>query len=127
MKVGIDLVEIERIQKAGLRTPALVQKIFTVRERSYAYSKKNPFVSLAAAFAVKEAVKKLDEVFISGIDWQDIELAHDDWRRPAVILHGEALHRARDHQINILDVSISHTNKATVAVVIAGLGKERDW
>ena len=57
VKVGVDLIEIERIRRA-LERPGFRERCFTEAERAYCDSKKNPAESYAARFAGKEAVGK---------------------------------------------------------------------
>ena len=56
--VGIDLIEIERIERALERRPRLAQRLFTEGEREYAAARRRPGRHLAARFAAKEAVVK---------------------------------------------------------------------
>jgi len=57
--VGIDLVEIARIRSAHQKHgAAFLDKIFTPAEQAYCLAKANPYPSLAARFAAKEAMSK---------------------------------------------------------------------
>ena len=56
--VGIDLLEIERFERALERRPRLAERLFTDAERSYAASRARPGMHLAARFCAKEAVAK---------------------------------------------------------------------
>ena len=52
---GIDLIEIERVERALERRPALAERIFTQRELDAANDRSRPGPHLAARFAAKEA------------------------------------------------------------------------
>ena len=56
--IGIDLLEIERLERALDRTPRLAERLFTEAERAYAASRGRPGQHLAARFCAKEAVAK---------------------------------------------------------------------
>ena len=49
LRVGIDLLEIERLERALERTPRLAERLFTEGERAYAASQGRPGQHLAAA------------------------------------------------------------------------------
>ena len=56
--VGLDLLEIERLERAIERRPGLATRLFTDAERAYAASRARPGQHLAARFCAKEAVAK---------------------------------------------------------------------
>ena len=56
--VGIDLIEIRRIERALERYPRLAQRLFTERELAYSRRHARPGRHLAARFAAKEAAIK---------------------------------------------------------------------
>ena len=56
--IGMDLVEIGRIERALERRPGLAERLFTDRELSEAADRRRPGRHLAARFAAKEAVIK---------------------------------------------------------------------
>ena len=56
--VGIDLIEIERLERALERRPRLADRLFTAGELAYARGRARPGRHLAARFAAKEAVIK---------------------------------------------------------------------
>ena len=56
--IGIDLLEIARLERALERHPRLAERVFTEAERDYAAARARPGRHLAARFAAKEAVVK---------------------------------------------------------------------
>jgi holo-[acyl-carrier protein] synthase len=120
--IGIDIVDIARLKRVINRTPRFLQRLYTAQELDYCYTKKDPFPSLAARFAAREALRKLDSVFIKGISFLDSEVIIDAEGKPQLILHGDALQRARDANINNLAISLSHSQEQAIAVVIADKG-----
>ena len=119
MLVGIDIIDIERIKAAVERTPRFLYRIFTKTELEYCFSKSDPYPSLAVRFAAREAVRKLDPVFTSGVLFQDIEVFTHGDGRPELKLHGAALEKCRQQGISELSISLSHSKTQAVAAVIA--------
>ena len=58
LAVGIDLIEIDRVERALERRPRLAERLFTPAELAYAQGRARPGRHLAARFAAKEAVIK---------------------------------------------------------------------
>lgn len=115
--VGIDLVEIQRIEESVNRYgERFTDRVFTPWEIQYCRSKINPMLSFAGRFAVKEAVfKAVGTGFSEGVKWKSVEVVNDRKGQPQVRL-GKAI---RDHigDKNIL-ISLSHTKDHAVAVAI---------
>lgn len=111
--VGIDLLEIDRMERALERHPRLADRVFTGAERSYAAAKARPGRHLAARFAAKEAVVKALGLS-GGFGLREIEVVAGE--PPAVRLSGRAAAAAAGRQI---DISLTHSreNAAAVAVV----------
>lgn len=122
MLIGIDIVDIARIRLIADRTPRFLERVFTAQELRYCYMKKDPFPSLAARFAAREALRKLDRAFVKGIGFHETEIIVDAEGRPRLVLHGTALQRAREADIKDLEISLSHSRDQAVAVVIAKKG-----
>ena len=54
--VGLDLLEIARLERALERRPGLAERLFSEAERAYAAARARPGQHLAARFCAKEAV-----------------------------------------------------------------------
>lgn len=117
MLIGIDIIDIERVKEAIERTPRFLKRVFTRQELDYCLSKKNPYPSLAARFAAKEAVRKVHPLFISGIRYHDTEVVLNEKGQPQIVLHGMARERFEAHFAQIA-VSLSHAEKQAIAAVI---------
>ena len=115
--VGIDLVEIYRIEEAINRYgEKFTDRVFTPWEIQYCRSKINPMLSFAGRFAVKEAVfKAVGTGFADGVKWKSVEVVNDRKGRPQVRL-GKAI---RDHigDKNIV-ISLSHTKEHAIAAAV---------
>ena len=113
---GIDLIEIERIERALERRPALAERIFTRRELAAARSRARPGQHLAARFAAKEAALKA--LGLGGLRLHEVEVEGGGDSQPALRLHGSAEQEAERRGVD-LDVSLTHTREHAAAVVVA--------
>jgi holo-[acyl-carrier protein] synthase len=111
MGVGIDLLEIERLQRALARRPGLAQRLFTDAERDYAESRAKPSQHLAARFCAKEAVAKA--LALEVWSWQDIEVVSSPGGAPGVVLHGPLADLGAQ-----IELSLTHTGGTAAAVAV---------
>ncbi|MEX2108339.1 MAG: holo-ACP synthase [Solirubrobacterales bacterium] len=110
--VGIDLLEIDRLERALARHPRLAERVFTVAERKYASSRARPARHLAARFAAKEAVVKALGMS-GGFGLGEIEVVAGE--PPTVRLSGRAAEAAKDVE---LQISLTHSRDFAVAVAV---------
>jgi holo-[acyl-carrier protein] synthase len=113
--VGIDLLEIERLERALERRPRLAERLFTEGERGYAATRARPGQHLAARFCAKEAVAKA--LSLETLSFREIEVVSDGGK-PTVRLAGNAAARADALGVSI-EVSLTHTGRDAAAVAIA--------
>jgi holo-[acyl-carrier protein] synthase len=113
--VGIDLLEIERLERALDRRPRLAERLFTDAERAYAASRARPGQHLAARFCAKEAVAKA--LGLEVWSFRDVEVSSAGGP-PAVLLHGAVAERAKALGV-IIQISLTHTRTDAGAVAIA--------
>jgi holo-[acyl-carrier protein] synthase len=114
--VGIDLLEIDRLERAIERRPRLAERLFTDAERAYAASRARPAMHLAARFCAKEAVAKALQLPVW--DPHDVEVVGSGGP-PVVHLTGHAGARARELGVTV-QVSLTHTQGMAGAVAVAG-------
>ena len=116
--VGIDLVKIERmkdvIEKWGKR---FLEKVFTKNEISYCYEKKNPYLSLAARFAAKEALVKAIGSAVP-VSLADIEVINIDTGKPFLKVNGRLEHFFKENSIKRAHLSLSHEHEYSIACVV---------
>jgi holo-[acyl-carrier protein] synthase len=115
VRVGIDLLEIERLEHALARRPGLEGRLFTDGERRYAAGRARPAMHLAARFCAKEAVAKA--LALESWSWHDVEVLGGG-EPPRVRLSGRAEERARELAVEI-EVSLTHTRVTAGAVAVA--------
>lgn len=112
--IGIDLLEIDRLECALERRPRLAERLFTDGERAYAATRARPAQHLAARFCAKEAVFKA--LHLDVLRPLEIEVAGgaDETR---VVLHGAADARARELGVSV-EVSLTHSRHTAAAVAV---------
>ncbi|MDR1615613.1 MAG: holo-ACP synthase [Syntrophomonadaceae bacterium] len=120
--VGVDIIDIEKFKCAVLRTPRLINRLFTPSEISYCLSRKNSYPSMAARFAAKEAIRKLHHLMITKVSFQDLEVIVDINGKPGVTLHGQAHQHAELLGIADIRLSLSHTQNQAIAIACAQKG-----
>jgi holo-[acyl-carrier protein] synthase len=120
ISIGHDIVEIARIQFAHKKYGnKFLQKIYTQNEIEYCFSKKNPFPSLAACFAAKEAISK---VFFCGIGpqfhWKSAAVSHKINGRPIITLDQLGQNLLQQFQGTEVLISLTHTQTLASAVAL---------
>lgn len=116
--IGIDIVKIQRmknvVEKWGQR---FLNRVFTQREISYCYEKKEPYLSLAVRFAAKEAlVKAVGSA--APVSLTDIEVMNMDSGKPLVKVSGKLKDFFRVQAIKNAHLSLSHEHDYGVACVV---------
>ncbi|NOY53960.1 MAG: holo-[acyl-carrier-protein] synthase [Deltaproteobacteria bacterium] len=118
--IGIDLVEVDRMEKAMTRYPERFRvRVFTEQEVRYCESRKNRFEHYAARFAAKEAaMKALGMGWGRGVSFPEIEVCRTGAGKPELILHGKTREQAEKIGVFHAYLSLSHIRKYAVAQVI---------
>lgn len=113
--VGVDLLEIDRLERALDRRPRLAERLFTDAERAYAAGRARPAQHLAARFCAKESVAKA--LALTAWSFRDVEIVGTDGP-PEVRLRGAAAERARTLGVTVR-VSMTHSRRDAAAVAVA--------
>src|SRR6266581_6262515 len=117
MKVGVDLIEIERVRRALERYPRFRDRCFTAAEQAYCDSRPNPAQSYAGRFAGKEAVgKALGFGVARAFAWRDVEIAGRP--KPSVRLSGRVARWAQEVGAGAIDLSMTHSRELANAVAV---------
>ncbi len=115
MRVGIDMIEIDRVRSALARRPRFAERVFTDEEQRYCMSRPNPAQHFAARFAGKEAVGKAIGCGVEFM-WRDIEIAGRP--KPTVRLSGKVAELAERFGAGEIDLSMTHSRGMAAAVAI---------
>ena len=114
LSVGIDLLDIARLERALQRRPRLADRLFTDGERAYAASRARPGEHLAARFCAKEAVAKA--LGMEAWNFRDVEVLSAGGP-PEVALHGSVAERAAQLGVRVA-ISLTHTGTDAAAVAV---------
>jgi len=110
--VGVDLVDLERFEKAIVGTPQLVERLFAESERGVSNR------TLAGRFAAKEAlVKAVGDP--RGLRWHEVEIVKDALGKPSIVTTGTTAEFLKRAGIQNLHLSISHDGGKAIAMVVA--------
>ena len=105
--IGVDMLEIARMERALKRHPSFATRVFTDDERAYCDSTARPAEHYAARFAAREAVvKALGTGFSGGIGMRDVSVGRDVHGRPVAILSGRAAEAAHERGIDEVVLSL---------------------
>jgi len=116
--IGIDIIEVGRIDRQLKSEEGLSESLFTSGEISYCRSKRDAAQFFAARFAAKEAfLKALGSGQRDGISFSDVELINDTLGKPGLVLHRAALEKAKNIGITHMHLSLSHIKDYATAMV----------
>lgn len=118
--IGIDLVEIARIEEVfARRGDRFRARVFTEGEIGYCERRASKFASYAARFAAKEAaMKALGTGWSDGVGWMDVEVVSAPNGSPSLELHGRALERLREVGATKAHISLTHSGNLAIAQVL---------
>jgi holo-[acyl-carrier protein] synthase len=114
VKVGVDLIEIERI-RAALGRNGFRERCFTRAEREYCDSRRDPAESYAARFAGKEAVGKALGCGVR-FTWKEVEIVGRP--KPSVRLSGRTAAFAEKVGAGAIDLSMTHSREMAAAICV---------
>ncbi|MBQ6490761.1 MAG: holo-ACP synthase [Atopobiaceae bacterium] len=118
--IGVDIIEIARVERALERTPNIRRRIFTDEERAYCERTSRPGLHYAGRFAAREAVlKALGTGFSQGIGLKDVSVTRDENGRPQALLVGRAAEVAAEQGVLEIALSLSFTHDMAVANAVA--------
>jgi holo-[acyl-carrier protein] synthase len=112
--IGLDLLEIARLERALERRPRLAHRLFSEGELAYAAARARPGQHLAARFCAKEAVAKA--LGLTVWSFRDVEVISTEGP-PVIALSGAAAQRAAKLGVQVR-VSLTHTDHQAGAVAI---------
>ena len=114
--IGVDMLEIARMERVIKRRPSFLKRVFTDEERAYCDSCARPAEHYAARFAAREAVlKALGTGFSEGIGFKDVSVTNDERGKPIAVLSGRAAEVAAERGVQEVALSLSHTRDVAVA------------
>lgn len=118
--IGVDIVKVDRIEKAVERWGyRFLKRIFTPAEIERCQKRARPAQCLALRFAAKEAfAKALGLGMRKGLRWRDIEVVHDNFGKPDLLLHNQAQRLLEAVEASRTWLSLSDERESALAVVV---------
>jgi holo-[acyl-carrier protein] synthase len=118
--IGVDIVKVDRIEKAVERWGhRFLKRIFTAAEIERCLKRARPAQCLALRFAAKEAyAKALGLGMRKGLRWRDIEVVHDNFGKPDLLLHNQAQRLLEAVEASRTWLSLSDERESALAVVV---------
>ncbi|GAA0093072.1 holo-ACP synthase [Paraclostridium bifermentans] len=113
--IGIDIVEIERIENILKNKKRFLNKVFTDEEIKYFESKNFRSETIAGNFSAKEAISKAFGTGIKNFNFDDIEVLRDKNGKPIVKTYNNLRQMCIDYNVLEIQVSISHSENYAVA------------
>ncbi|MDO4794260.1 MAG: holo-ACP synthase [Filifactor alocis] len=116
--VGTDIVSVARIRKLTERNPRFLTRFFTDKEEEYFSKKSDPYETIAACFAAKEAVSKAMGTGIRQFSFKDIEVRHHESGAPYIELYQGARSLFERLGLKCIHLSLSHEKEYAVAYCV---------
>lgn len=114
--IGIDVCEVSRLEEMLLRTPGLVERLFSPEEARHRPA------SLAARFAAKEALAKaLGSP--GGMVWRDCEVHRTEAGQPYFVNRGTVAEQLERLGVARTHLSLSHDGGIATAFVVCEDGR----
>lgn len=115
IRIGIDVVAVERVRRLLHEHPDFTSRVFTADEVGVVKGRRRA-ERLAGRFAAKEAVlKALGTGLGPRMRWTDVEITNAPGGRPRVRLDGAVAAWASAHRVEAVEVSLSHSAGLAVA------------
>jgi holo-[acyl-carrier protein] synthase len=117
--IGVDLIEIARMQRVLTRTQRFLSRIYTEAEQQYCNTKHPPYACYAARFVAKEAfLKALGLGLRQHMRWRDMEVRRDALGKPSLFVSGYLQEQCRAQGIRHIHLSLAHSTSMAIAQVI---------
>jgi holo-[acyl-carrier protein] synthase len=110
--IGVDVVEVGRVERLLERRPAFRRRVFTDAEVAYCERNARPAGCYAARWAAREAARKALGG-VRGLRWREISVERARSGAPRLALQGSA--RERADQVGVDDVLVSFSHERSVA------------
>jgi holo-[acyl-carrier protein] synthase len=120
--VGIGLIEVKRARKIFEGRADHLTSVFAEEGLRYYKDQPRPFHHLAARFAAKEACFKILGTGLTGeMEWRDVEVVRTLSGESSLRLQGATAQVAREQGVVGHALSLSHSGRYAIAVVLLNL------
>ena len=124
IRLGLDLVEVDRIEAAVRRWgDTFLDRLFVEGELRRQRAHPAAFAQhVAGRFAAKEAAMKALGTGIRGVAFREIEVRRDPSGKPSLRFEGRARRRAEALGVEDSELTITHTDRTAAAAVVLVCG-----
>jgi holo-[acyl-carrier protein] synthase len=119
IRVGVDVVGVERLERLVRDDEDRQRELFTQRELDYCSGKRRQYEHMAVRFAAKEAVLKAMGLGLGACGWREIEVTRAESGVPSIVLHGRARALADERGIRSWRLTMTHTHRLAEAIAVA--------
>lgn len=116
--IGVDLVDVQRVERMLARHPTFAERVFTPEEVSYCRRQASPAESFAARWAAREACRK-SLGGIRGMRWHEVWVERAPSGAPSMGMAGTSLERARSLGVSKVMVALTHERRMAAAFCLA--------
>ena len=117
--VGINILEIARMERVLKRRPSFVRRVFTDEERLFCEGATRPAEHYAARFAARGAVMRaLGLGPDDGVGRHDVSVGMSDTGRPVALLSGRVAQAATERGVAEVALSLSFTREVATAMAL---------
>ena len=116
MSIGVDITEIDKIEKIVKKHEGFLKRVYTQKEILFCEKKRNKYQHFAARFAAKESVfKAIGKGWSDGIAWTDVETVNNPRGKPTINAYGEVKRIMEEMGMKDVLISLSHCDNYAVA------------
>ena len=115
MKVGIDIVQINQVNRIK-NLERFLARFYALEEISYIRTKIKKDQTIAGIFAAKEAFLKALEIGIGKIPLSKVIVGHKENSSPYIVMNEEVTNILREYGFTSADISISHGGDYSIAI-----------
>ena len=116
--LGVDLVDVERVEGILTRRKTFRERVFTPEEIAYCESQGSPAACYAARWAAREACRQALGG-IADMGWKDVSVRRDPSGSPHLALRGSSQHRASELGVSEVLVTLTHERRMAAAFCLA--------
>ena len=117
--VGINILEVARMERTLRRRPSFARRVFTDDERRFCEGTARPAEHYAARFAARGAVvRALGLGPGDGVGRHDVSVGITDAGRPVAVLSGRAAQAAAERGVSEVALSLSFTHDVATAMAL---------
>ncbi len=116
--IGVDLVDVQRVERIIDRHRTFAVRVFTPPEIEYCERQANPAEAYAARWAAREACRKALGG-VRGMRWRDVRVSRAATGAPSLVLEGPVAERAARLGVTEVKVALTHERRMAAAFCMA--------